>query len=64
MTHVGIIVGCDVRTPQGYRRKVRFRETKTMWISECRMRFSKRNLRGFGNWPLYKLESEPTLIEE
>jgi len=64
-THVGWIVGCDARTPAGYRRKVRLRETKTLWVSECRRRFSKRvYLQETGQeWPLYQLESEPEPIK-
>ena len=60
----GYIVGCDSRTHPDYRRKVKFRETKTMWITEIGERFSKKRLHTVGmEWPLYRIESEPVLIE-
>lgn len=57
------IVGQDNRIRKDYRRKVKLRETKTMWITESGERFSKKWLTTPGtDWPMYCLESEPTLI--
>jgi hypothetical protein len=62
-THEGYIVGNDARTSKNYRRKVRLRQTKTLWIAEDGSRFNKKWLVNPGtNWPLYCLESEPTMI--
>lgn len=50
-------VGCDARCQQGYRRKVKLRETKTMLISECGRRYMKRRgLRTPGDWPMFMLD--------
>lgn len=63
-THYGYIVGADSRTPKDYRRKVKLRETKTMWVTEKGSRFSKRLLTTPGmDWPLYCLDGEPKVIE-
>jgi len=57
-------VGCDARTPKSYKRKVKLRETKTLWVTETGERFKKNNLTTPGtDWPLYCLEDEPKLIE-
>ena len=60
----GYIIRYDARTPKNYKRKVKLRETKTMWITESGERFSKKWLTTPGmDWPLYCLEEEPTLID-
>ena len=56
-THTGYVIGCDSRTSPDYKRVVLLRETKTMFISKCGSRFSKKkNGRVFGIWPKYKLD--------
>lgn len=52
-------VGVDARIRDGYKRKVRLRETKTMLISECGRRYGKNNgFRTFGDWPMFMLDEE------
>ena len=56
-THEGYEFGFDARMPDNYKRKVILRETKTLWISKCGKRYSKkRNGRVSGVWPLVYLE--------
>jgi len=56
-THEGYVVGCDARTPEGYRRKVSLRETKTLWISKDGERYRKnRGGRVAGDWPMFRLD--------
>ena len=63
-THEGYIIGCDMRTDRNYRRKVKLRETKTMFVSETGERFCKKyGLRGPGDFPKYRLESQPILLD-
>lgn len=55
-THIGIIRGCDARTPSDFKKWVRVRETKLYWITEHGTRYSKKwNGSGTGDWPLYRL---------
>lgn len=59
---IGYIVGRDARVSDDYRRKVKLRETKTLYVSESGRRFKKSNLAAPGLWPMYQLESEPVRI--
>ena len=53
----GYEYGVDNRTMPNYKRKVMLRETKTMWISKCGRRYSKKNGgRVLGSWPMYYLD--------
>jgi len=58
-THEGRIVGCDARTPDGYSRLVRLRETKTLWIDANGQKWSKARLgipAGSNVMPRYRLD--------
>lgn len=58
-TKVAYEIGVDARTPGGYKRKVKLRETKTMFISECGRRYIKKNgYRVAGDWPMWMLDGE------
>jgi len=54
-THVGIIVGCDRRTPSGFQQLIQLRETKLYWVSSGGVKFSKKDGCVPGTWPLHKL---------
>ena len=58
-THEGILYGCDNRTPDNYRRKVKLRETKCYYVTEYGDKYRKRLSFGFhhlaGSHPLYLL---------
>lgn len=56
MTHTGITEGCDARTPDNYRIRKQFRETKIYWIGIYGHRYSKRTGYRMGNWPIDKLD--------
>lgn len=53
----GVITGCDNRTPEGYRRVVRLRETAYMWIDPRGERWWKKTGYRVGTHiaPLYKI---------
>lgn len=56
-THTGRVVGCDARTAPGYSRRVQLRETKTLWVSSCGLRFSKKwDGAEPGRWPRTRLD--------
>ena len=55
-THEGYVIGCDARTPDNYRKKVRLRETKTLWVTESGVRFRKPHGRVSGDFPLYRVD--------
>ena len=54
-THIGIIVGCDARTPDGFSAMVNLRETKNFWITSHKNKYRKNDGSGIGDWPLYSL---------
>jgi len=54
-THIGILEGCDARTPKDYKREIKLRETKNFWVSEAGNKYRK-NGWGVGDWPLYCLK--------
>ena len=58
-THTGYVKGVDSRTSGINKKLVKLRETKTLWISQEGLRFSKK-LGGYGpgEWPMWKLETE------
>ncbi len=56
LTHIGIIKGCDARTPRDYKRTVLLRETKKFWIDRAGRKFRKGNGYGMGPWPMYDLD--------
>lgn len=57
LTHVGIIEGCDARTPDGYTERVLLRETKGSWITKYGTKYNKRREgRGHGAYPMYYLD--------
>jgi hypothetical protein len=69
-THIGIIKGCDSRTPGNYKAQVFLRETKCYWIGGNGDRYNKKTGRASGDWPMYRLEldtvkklTSETLIE-
>lgn len=53
---IGYEIGCDSRCSPSYRRKVKLRETKTMFISECHRRYKKSDGYVHGSWPMFKLD--------
>ena len=57
-THWGWLRGCDCRTPDGTKHKVRLRKGKVHWITEKGSRFLLKNGWGVGDWPLYALEMD------
>ena len=60
-THEGILYGCDSRTPDNYRRKVKLRETKCYYVTEHGDKYRKRLSFGFHRlagviaYPMYML---------
>ena len=55
-THIGVLRGCDARTPRNYRQTVRLRETKLYWVDQWGRKYSKKwNGSGAGEWPMYRL---------
>lgn len=56
-------IGCDARVREGYKRKVKLRETKTMLIGEDGRRYGKNNgFRMFVDWPMYRLDGETITV--
>jgi hypothetical protein len=55
-THKGILKAMDSRLPPNYSKEVFLRETKTMWITDNKARFSKHTGFQFGDWPLLVLD--------
>lgn len=64
MTHKGNIVGNNNCAPDGFKRAVRLRETKTQWVDASGSKWSK-SLRGLpagtyrdraSSWPAYRLD--------
>ena len=62
-THTAYLVGCDSRTPEGYKRLLNLRATKTLWISKDGGKYKKTN--GYpsprANWPMYRLDLDTLL---
>ncbi len=57
-THEGVVRGTDGRTPEGYHYKASLRETKRYWVTTGGTKFQKRDGRGIGDWPVYRLVVE------
>lgn len=58
-THTGILIGCDARIPNDYRRCIFLRETKNFWVSRNGCRYRKSDLRPPGcDSPMDKIEKE------
>lgn len=56
LTHKGVLIGCDGRTPKGYRHIVKLRETKNFWVGEHGTKYKKTYGYPVGEkWPMYKL---------
>lgn len=57
MTHIGVVRGCDARTPENYSRRVRLRETRLYWVGQHCRKFSKKRA-GYvlDDWPMYRLD--------
>ena len=62
-THIGYLIGSDARTPDKHRVKVSLRETKLYWIHNT-IKYRKRDGRGVGDWPLYRLDIDSIEIKE
>ena len=57
MTHIGQLIGCDARTPDGAKRTVKLRETKTMWVDEQGIKYRKATGYQTGErWPMWRLD--------
>ena len=56
-THKGFLIGCDARTPNGFKKEVELRETKLYWIH-----YSNKYRKDYDgklageSWPLYSLD--------
>ena len=55
MTHVGVMVGVDARTPRDYQEEIFLRETRNFWVNQYGNKFSKSDGYRPGSWPMYKL---------
>ena len=58
MTHTGNLVGCDVRMPTDYRRRISLRETANFWITEHGTKYRKTTgyRTGDDGFSLYRLD--------
>jgi hypothetical protein len=58
-THAVMLRGCDNRTPDGFKQRIKVRELKTYFVDSGGTRYDKKT--GFvkgQKWPLYYLDLE------